>query len=165
MEIAIETLGVTRCRQCGGNVPEGETCADRFNVLLALDHSRQEPWGSRHGLAFAAYTLQHSAGIGSNVLENSWLMLSRVFEHGDDRQVVVKGIRATYRGRHETTYSRDNRISQEAWQASTLPVRKAPPNIFTVTIADLGEFPAHLYAAQLDAWCLATMNAWKTNDE
>lgn len=28
-----------------------------------LDHSRQEPWGSRHGQVFAAFQLQHSAAL------------------------------------------------------------------------------------------------------
>src|SRR5712664_2891954 len=47
------------CPQCGAVYPPPPTsCADQFAVLLALDHSRREPWGSRHGLAFAAYSLQ-----------------------------------------------------------------------------------------------------------
>ena len=154
-----------QCAQCGGYLPDGESCADRFNILLALDHSRQEPWGSRHGPAFATYTLQHSAGIKTEVLQNAWLMLSRVYEHGDARQNVVDGMRATYRGRHDATYSSDNRKFQQAWTASTLPVRESPPNHFSVTIVDLGDFPADSYATQLDAWCLATMHAWKSTDK
>ena len=50
----------TRCDECGARYTEpGDSCQARFDQLLALDHSRQEPWGSRHGLAFAAFALQH----------------------------------------------------------------------------------------------------------
>jgi hypothetical protein len=57
------------CEQCGAFLGEpAVTCEERFANLLALDHSRQEPWGSRHGLAFSAYTLQHPAGQSPDVL-------------------------------------------------------------------------------------------------
>lgn len=51
---------LTRCADCGAAWRDGEdSCAARFDRLLALDHSRREPWGSRHGIAFAVYALQH----------------------------------------------------------------------------------------------------------
>jgi catechol 2,3-dioxygenase-like lactoylglutathione lyase family enzyme len=46
-------------------------------VLLALDHSRQEPWGSRHGVAFAAFALQHPARYATS-LDPAWATLHRM---------------------------------------------------------------------------------------
>jgi hypothetical protein len=47
------------CPECGATYSEeGDSCAARFDQLLALDHSRREPWGSRHGQAYAAFALQ-----------------------------------------------------------------------------------------------------------
>ena len=54
-----------RCPQCGGALASpDDSCASRFDTLLALDHSRQEPWGSRHASAFATFALQHRACPG-----------------------------------------------------------------------------------------------------
>lgn len=164
MSIKENSGALTPCPQCGAKFRDGETCADRFNTLLALDHSRQEPWGSRHGLAFAVYTLQHSFNIPRATLENCWLMMSRVYEHGDDTAAVVQGIRQSYRGRHDATYSKANRDLAEKWNGTELPVRTSPPNHFAITIADLADFSAGSYPSMLDAWCTATMNSWNTND-
>lgn len=37
----------------------GVTCGELFDRLLALDHSRRQPWGPLHGQAVACYFLQH----------------------------------------------------------------------------------------------------------
>lgn len=151
---------MTFCAQCGGS-SSGESCVDRLAVLLALDHSRQEPWGSRHGIAFAAYTLQHSAGIDESALQNCWFMLTRVYESGDNRLDVVNGIRATYRNKHGKGYNKSNSAhSLIAQTACSLVKRKSPPTYFDVTIADLGDFIPDNYPELLDAWCLATIRAW-----
>jgi hypothetical protein len=123
-------------------------CAERFAILLALDHSRQEPWGSRHGLAFAAYTLQHPASQSREALERCWLMLCRVYVAGDDRMDVARGLRA-FGGRSPTH-----------WSAPPFPKPEALPSHFETTIADLGTFGADEYAARLDAWCRAALAGW-----
>lgn len=46
------------CEECGAPTVEA-TCAELFDRLLALDHSRQQPWGSLHGEAVACYFAQH----------------------------------------------------------------------------------------------------------
>lgn len=46
------------CEECGAATGEA-TCAELFDRLLALDHSRQQPWGSLHGEAVACYFAQH----------------------------------------------------------------------------------------------------------
>jgi hypothetical protein len=137
------------CEQCGA--PLGEpavTCDERFATLLALDHSRQEPWGSRHGLAFAAYTLQHGAGQPAHVLERCWLMLCRVHVAGDEPMRVARGLRA-HGGR-----------APQDWAAPPFPKRAALPSAFGTTIVDLGEFAPDDYATRLDAWCRATLIGW-----
>lgn len=48
----------TVCEECGAPTNEA-TCAELFDRLLALDHSRQQPWGSLHGEAVACYFSQH----------------------------------------------------------------------------------------------------------
>lgn len=46
------------------------TCAELFAELLALDHSRRQPWGALHGEAVACYVLQHpSAPRAPRVVE------------------------------------------------------------------------------------------------
>ena len=47
-----------RCEDCGA-VVTGMTCGELFDRLLALDHSRRQPWGPLHGQAVACYFLQH----------------------------------------------------------------------------------------------------------
>lgn len=131
----------------------GEDCTTRFQALLALDHSRTEPWGSRHGLAFAAFTLQHPEDASRESLEQSWAMLWRVYVAGDDPEHVIRGL---WRLRGDVASDWDvPRLHEEAGQAGfELPY--AP----SVTIADLGEFDAATYADRLDAWCRSTLAAY-----
>lgn len=147
------------CASCGAIDHNDETCDARFAVLLALDHSRQEPWGSRHGLAFAVFTLQHSDGVTDSALQNCWLMLNRVYAHGDNRLDVVKGMRAKYRGKQDNSYNKANASLSADWRSAPLPQR-TPPRKFDTTIANLGDFSADTYPELLDAWCLATLRAW-----
>jgi hypothetical protein len=138
-----------RCDQCGAVIGElGTSCADRFDVLLALDHSRTEPWGSRHGLAFSAYTLQHPDGQSPETLDRCWTMLRRVHEYGEDRAFVARAFRASAAGQ------------ELPWAVDPLPHHAAPPRSFATTIAILGDFDAERYADELDAWCRATLGAW-----
>ena len=69
----------TRCEECGAEYPEpADSCQARFDQLLALDHSRQEPWGSRHGLAFAAFALQHPRRFPAASVAQSRARVERV---------------------------------------------------------------------------------------
>ncbi len=134
------------CGECGAALSQGEPCRARFDSLLVLDHSRTEPWGSRHGLAFAVFTLQHSTGASFEMIERCIEMLWRVYVRGEDRLQVVEALR---RGQRTP--------------ASALPPMRARPdipNVFAVTIDDMRDFPAATYAADLDAWCRATLDAW-----
>ena len=136
------------CPQCGASYEDADdSCAQRFSALLALDHSRSEPWGSRHGSAFAAYSLQHPVGQPRASLERCWIMLHRIWISGDDPQFVARTMRGVEEGR------------PHPWTVPPLPVDAVEPRRPHVTIADLGEFDADGYPGQLEAWCRATLEA------
>lgn len=141
-------MGGHACQQCGAMYDDADdSCAARFSSLLALDHSRREPWGSRHGSAFATYTLQHPADQPRDLLERCWTMLQRIWVAGDDPQFVVRTLRGVENGR------------PHSWTVPPLPVDATEPRRPRVTIADLGEFDAASYPSQLEAWCRATLEA------
>jgi ribosomal protein S18 acetylase RimI-like enzyme len=134
------------CLECGAEYQDaGDSCAARFDALLALDHSRQEPWGSRHGQAFAAFALQHPVRHASS-LDSAWAALYRVVVQGAaPAEVFASIVRA--RGGLPATWG--------------IPPRPAAPAMApTVTIADLGAFTADRYPAQLDEWCRSALTMW-----
>ena len=136
------------CAQCGAKYERDyDSCAERFSALLALDHSRQEPWGSRHGSAFAAYTLQHPEGAKREALERSWTMLYRIYVAGDDPQYVARTLRQSNDGTHPS------------WHVPPLPAEAGKSRQHRITIADLGDFDAGSYATQLEDWCRATLES------
>jgi hypothetical protein len=134
------------CGECGASYAEiGDGCADRFNTLLALDHSRQEPWGSRHGQAFAAFALQHPARYASS-LDNAWASLCQIYvaHQAPDR---VFAVLVAHRG-----------VAPADWKIPVRPER--PVAAPSVTIADLSDFAAETYPARLGDWCRASLAAW-----
>ena len=136
------------CPQCGAAYQrDSDSCAQRFAALLALDHSRQEPWGSRHGSAFAAYTLQHPVGQSRALLERCWTLLQRIWVAGDEPQFVARTLRGVEYGR------------PLPWTVPPLPADAAVPRRPRITIADLGDFDPAAYPRQLESWCRATLDA------
>jgi hypothetical protein len=133
------------CEECGAVLTDGITCRERFDELLALDHSRTEPWGSRHGLAFAVFTLQHAPSASHEMVERCRDMLQRVYVNGEERHQVYTTLRASH-----------------ARPLASSPCQMPPiaPHGFAFTIADMGDFAADTYVANLDAWCRATLDAW-----
>ena len=137
------------CPGCGAvYASEDATCAQRFEALLALDHARVEPWGSRHGLAFSGFALQHPDRFARDVLERAWLILFSVYVKGRSPSRVIAALRRAGK-------------TVPDWGLPPLPaVRSA--TAFAVTIADLGSFAAETYAADLDRWCQAALAGWRT---
>src|SRR5947208_2161966 len=132
---------MSRCAECGAEyVDKGDSCSARFDVLLALDHSRREPWGSRHGQAFAAFALQHSATHAAS-LDRAWAALHRIYVVGESPARVFAALVA----RRSTT--------PPEWRTPPRPAR--PVAAPAITIAALGDFAADDYADRLDAWCRA----------
>jgi hypothetical protein len=134
----------SQCKDCGARYPgEQDSCVRRFDNLLALDHSRLEPWASRHGLAFAVYALQHPSAFPSAVLNQAWRILYRVYVAGDNASRVLHALAG-----------RPPAISA-AWDVPPRPERAT--SYPKITIVDLGDFPAEQYPAMLDSWCEATV--------
>ena len=115
---------------------------------MALDHSRQEPWGSRHGVVFSAYVLQHPAEYGHEALERAWVALHRIYLMGDDRARVFAALR------------RQPAQLPRRWGVPPLPAGPGRRGRFEVTIAGLGDFEPEGYAERVDAWCRATLAGW-----
>jgi len=135
-----------RCPECGAAYIEpGDSCAARFDTLLALDHSRREPWGSRHGMAFAAYALQHPA-LHARSLNNAFAALVRIYVDREPRAEVFARLRSS-RG-----------ALPAGWKVPTRPA--GPVRAPSTTIADLGEFGAETYTTKLDDWCRAALAMW-----
>ena len=134
------------CEQCGAALNAGVPCRERFDVLLALDHSRTEPWGSRHGIAFTVFTLQHAQGAPREMIERCLEMLRRVYVNREERQRVMTSLRRDHVAPGAASSKRDG--------------GSFTPNVFAFTIDDMGDFSADTYPADLDAWCRATIEAW-----
>ena len=134
------------CPECGAvYAVADDSCAARFDTLLALDHSRQEPWGSRHGQAFAAYALQHPVTHAPS-LDRAWLALHQIYVAGMAPESVFGALVAARGG------------TPMGW---AVPARAARPvGTPALTIADLGDFDAATYAGRLDDWCRAALTAW-----
>jgi len=113
--------------------------------LLALDHSRREPWGSRHGQAFAAFALQHPVQHRASV-DSAWAALYRIYCLAQPPERVFGALRAA-QGRVVS----DPEVPARAAAMATRPA---------ITIADLGDFSADDYAMRLDQWCRAALRAW-----
>lgn len=134
------------CSECGASYAnDGDSCGARFEQLLALDHSRREPWGSRHGQAFAAFALQHPQRFATSI-DHAWTALHRIYVAGDRPSFVFERLRSNRR-----------EVLREWNVPARLPRPAARPSM---TIADLGEFDASRYTDQLDAWCRATLSMW-----
>jgi hypothetical protein len=138
----------SRCPECGATYSEeGDSCAARFDQLLALDHSRREPWGSRHGQAFAAFALQHPETHKTS-LDRVWAALWRIYVAGEPPARVF-GALVAHRGKVPLA---DKKVPTRPATRATMP---------SVTIRDLTDFAAETYPARLDAWCRATLASWR----
>lgn len=139
-------MSSSTCPECGASyASDGDSCSTRFDQLLALDHSRQEPWGSRHGQAFSAFALQH-AQRHSRSLDSAWQALYRIYVLNQQPIAVYTDLRGTA-GRAPHT-------------PSVPPRPESPAATFDVTIADLNDFSASSYAEQLDRWCRSALRGW-----
>jgi hypothetical protein len=146
MNVSTDMTIENQCAEChAGYATSEDSCAVRFEHLLALDHSRREPWASRHGQAFAAFALQHPEHHAGS-LDSVWMALYRIYCLEEAPRFVFAALRNS-RGRSLS----DARIPKRPRHPAGLPA---------VTIADLGDFTAEDYPVHLDAWCQASLRAW-----
>jgi hypothetical protein len=135
------------CAECGATfLDNSDSCTSRFAVLLGLDHSRQEPWGSRHGMAFAAFALQHPT-IYPQSLDRAWVALFQIYVAEADPPYVFATLRAAA-----------DRVVPRGWVVPPRPAQRVTAPV--VTIADLAVFAADAYPVRLDAWCRASLTSW-----
>jgi hypothetical protein len=73
--------GMQRCPECGAAVSP-RSCDGLFQELLALDHSRQAPWGPLHGIAMACFFLQHSSRLPRAARPLHWALLHAYLRGG-----------------------------------------------------------------------------------
>jgi Family of unknown function (DUF5946) len=137
------------CPQCGAVFAgSGLTCEGQFDKLLALDHSHVQPWGSRHGLAFSTFAMQHPQGRTEDQLAACWVMLYRVWIEGDNRAKLAGAMRVR------------QDLPPMEWGVPPLPAVPASGERYSVTIADLGEFDSETYVVKLEEWGRATLERW-----
>ncbi|GAB3723883.1 DUF5946 family protein [Nocardiopsis oceani] len=139
------------CSECGAH--SATPCAELFHRLLALDHSRQEPWGPLHGAAVACYLLQHPSLLpqGGHVVP-----LELLRTHVEDGAAAAR--RLTERSRRANSHRVRGR---ERSAPDSLP--EAPAG-FTFTIAGASEdggFPAEGHPERVRAWAESTLAAWR----
>jgi len=136
------------CGECGGEYETtDDDCFAQFDRLLALDHSWLEPWGSRHGLAFAAFALQHPLNPRfASSLDAAWIALCSVYLLGKSQNYVFRTLRSVDLG---------------LLKGAGIPKRPSVPLAKPrVSIHDLKDFESTTYAHRLDDWCRATLHAW-----
>ncbi|GHC92661.1 hypothetical protein GCM10007079_41110 [Nocardiopsis terrae] len=139
------------CPECraAGEVP----CEELFGRLLALDHSRQEPWGPLHGVAVACYRLQHPASL----TEGSHTFLLELL-----RAYVGGGAEAATRLTEHARRANSHRVLRRDRTDDT-PGPRAPTG-FAFTVAEVaadGAFPAEGHPERVRAWSEATLAAWR----
>lgn len=145
-----------RCPECGADT-ELRSCEELFHALLALDQSREPPWGEFHAVAVACYFLQHPSTVRPSHL------------------AVQRGIVAAFRadglaGVHALTATARARNSHRTPGADPFPdldrtplETAAAPGAAGVTIRDVavdGTFPALGHAERMAAWAAAVHTAW-----
>lgn len=139
------------CAQCGA--VSDTACEELFQRLLALDHSRQEPWGPLHGVAVTCYRLQHPASLA----EGDHVFLLELL-----RTHVTDGAEASRKLTERSRRANSHRVRQ---RKHTAPVPRADaPNGFAFTITEAavdGSFPAEGHPERVRTWATTTLTAWQ----
>ncbi|GAA3184255.1 MULTISPECIES: DUF5946 family protein [Streptomyces] len=147
------------CAECGAP-PEPQSCDELFQVLLALDHGRQEPWGPLHGVSVSCHLLQHPGRLPADGGARAREMLRAYLDGGLDEVNRLAG-----RARRGNSHRVQGGPAPAAREAAR-PHRDAPRSGFAVTIRDVavdGSFPAHGFPERVRDWAAATLEAWGDN--
>jgi hypothetical protein len=154
-----EDQAMRRCLECGAPVSP-RSCDDLFRELLALDHSRQEPWGPLHGIAVACFFLQHSSRLSAAVRALHWALLDAYLRGG-----LAAAAPMTERVRQLNSHRRGGRAPRAGDYPGAPPFPGGvPPRHYGTTIADValdGTFPAAGYDERVRSWATDTMSAWQ----
>ncbi|MFI5521023.1 DUF5946 family protein [Streptomyces platensis] len=144
------------CAECGAPM-DPRSCDELFQILLALDHARQAPWGPLHGVSVACFLLQHPSRLPADDGARAWALLHAYLEGGLDEVNQLVG-----RARRGNSHRVQGRPAPAAPDAAR-PRRDTPHSPFPVTIHDVavdGSFPATEFTERVKAWAAATVDAW-----
>jgi hypothetical protein len=145
-----EYRGMDACAQCGA--VSDTPCEELFQRLLALDHSRREPWGPLHGVAVACYRLQHPASLAEGAHTFPLELL---------RTHVAGGAEASRKLTERSRRANSHRVRR---REHTAPASSPDaPTRFAFTVAEVavdGSFPAGGHSERVRSWARATLTAW-----
>lgn len=146
------------CAECGMSA-DSQSCDELFDILLGLDHSREEPWGPLHGASVACYLFQHPSRLPADGGVTAWAMMQGYLEGGLEAMNRIVG-----QARRGNSH-RVNNGPVRAVPGMEPPKRDTPPIHFDVTISDIavdGTFPADGFADRVKTWAAATVGAWNS---
>jgi hypothetical protein len=131
-----------RCEECGADLPNDQTCAGRFEALLASDFGGVAEAFDVHGLTVLTYQLQHPSGVKPWYPTLGYDLMRRIFGQGENWRDVLAELR-------------QNQSSLAHWKRSG---RTVSPEIVTHpvpgerTIADIDPAAPAGHADRVLAW-------------
>ncbi|MFH9347671.1 DUF5946 family protein [Kitasatospora sp. NPDC017646] len=138
------------CGACGAR-----GCEELFHGLLALDHSRAEPWGPLHGVSVSCFLLQHPARLPAD---------GGAAARGLLRAYLDGGLPAVDRLIGRARAANSHRVTGRSAPGGAVPPgREAPRGGFAVTVEEVaqdGTFPAAGFPDRVRAWAAATLEVW-----
>ncbi|WP_432535616.1 DUF5946 family protein [Kineococcus arenarius] len=148
---------MSTCEDCGAHL-DTRTCVELFLDLLALDHSRQPPWGPLHGVVTSAFFLQHPSDPRATPAQQAFgLSLIHDYLRGGQAAVTAaaEGARAAnnHRATDRTRVRRTGGRPTETTGAQ--PAAQPSEPVTTTTIHDVavdGTFPAAGYEERVRRW-------------
>jgi len=147
-----------RCPECGAPASP-RSCDDLFQELLALDHSRQAPWGPLHGIAVACFFLQHSSRLPAAARPLYWALLHAYLRGG-----LAAAVPMAERARRLNSHRRGGRAPEAGDYPGAPPFPgTGPPSDYATVIADVavdGSFPAAGHEDRVRSWAADTTSAW-----
>lgn len=145
------------CEDCGARLGN-KTCAELFLDLLALDHSRQQPWGPLHGVVTAAFFLQHPSDSRTTPAQQAFgLSLIHDYLRGGQAALTAatEGARASnsHRAADGTRTRRAGGRPTETTGAQRAAELVEPVTATTIhDVAVDGTFPAAGYEERVRRW-------------
>jgi len=142
-----------RCEDCSAQL-DTRTCAELFLDLLALDHSRQPPWGPLHGVVTAAYFLQHPSDPRATPAQEA-LGLSLIHDYLQGGQAALTAAAKRARAANNHRNATRNTAGRPRGTSATSPSTDPSESVATTTIHDVavdGTFPAAGYEDRVRRW-------------
>ncbi|WP_199809877.1 DUF5946 family protein [Streptomyces sp. NRRL F-5126] len=148
------------CPECGAPMDplDPRSCDELFHALLALDHSRREPWGPLHGVSVSCFLLQHPHRLPADGGAMARALLRAYLRGGLDE--VDRLVGQARRGNSHRVRGTPSRVVRDA----AVPHCDASRPRFSVTIQDVavdGTFPASEFTQRVEAWAAAAVDAWR----